>query len=125
MAFGLTIESYKWKWAVSVSKPMGEGDITRLAGALGDWKMNVPLLTKVEIKQTVATPPKRWKYLWELSDGRIWEQEIIQDNPTDFRMNFNVQSFFAIGDFAPAREIRNQLLQLIQQFELIDLEVTW
>lgn len=124
MAFDLKVESYRWKWAVSATNPIGEGDISRLAGALGDWKMNVPSLDKVEIKQTVAQPPKRWKYSWKLSDGRKWEQEIIQD-AVDFRMNFKVDDFFGLSEFAPAREIRNQLLQLIQQFELIKLEVTW
>src|SRR3990167_2340726 len=68
-----------------------------------------------------------YDYKLKAADGREFKQTIIFDSPVDTNpgMTFNISVPWEEREFAPHRIIRSIIIELIVQFKLRKLNMTW
>ncbi len=90
------------------------------------YASNGVLIAEHEVDQFGGPPSTDYIYKITTTDGRVWDQDMsILDAMLDInlvKMNFNVVSMFTTAEFSPWRELRDMILKLVLQNQLVKLK---
>ena len=104
---------------------MDPGTLSLVVSLINRAYARVPM-NSIEFKrQGVSTPPL-YKYTITALDGRVWDQLILFDKPSDPGMTFDVPGYWReSAEFSEFRSLRATLVKMVIDHGMTTFESDW